>query len=761
MYSFDVFDTLITRITAVPCGIFAVMQEILKEQKYAGIPESIRRNFFRLRVESEKLARYTYQDGQTDDVTLQQIYEAIAMRGELDENQIKQLMDLECDTEYQACVPVSSNIRWIKELMQKGEEVVLISDMYLPKAIIKKMLKKADPALTKLRLFLSNEYGMGKYTGRLYQKVKQEINPGEQEWIHVGDNQRVDGIAAQKTGIHTDLSWFPALLPLERALLERSPDNYWLHLRIGCSRLARLSLGQKEIKKDGVETGICTGGILLTSYAGWILKCCREKGINRLYFIARDGYILKQIADEIISSMGLDIKTHYLYGSRRAWRMASFSSRNHDIQKLWNWSHGGSVKSIRDIAEIFQIQTDELRKFISLEIQDDTMKLSYFTIQKIWKKLQENEAFIDFLVQYHSEKRRVVKQYLMQEMDFSDRHFAFVDVSGSGYTQSCLADIIYDFYREPVVTFFFKLDKINVADNCRNYCFYPTRIENGVILEMFCRAPEEQTVGYRNIDGSIVPVFSENEAEKQAIVEHGFFDYLKGIMAFVKQFCGLGQDVFSTDTEQLAELLNYITQARDKVLLRFLGDMPNSVTGREKEVIPFAPVLTEMQIRQIYLEGRTEVYPNTCLQYSLLRCSPQALHKIEKYKARALSAGSLTVFFPYELCCGKIVLYGAGKMGQELYENMLCFKQVQIVQWIDKRKEKCGNWNGQIEGIEDLGKKEYDKLIIAVYNYKTALDIKDELLKRKIPEEKLVWFDPGKEWAQNIVKEGKWHVRKI
>lgn len=44
--SFDVFDTLITRKTATPKGIFKIMQEVLKSNnKYTNLPEFIKDNF--------------------------------------------------------------------------------------------------------------------------------------------------------------------------------------------------------------------------------------------------------------------------------------------------------------------------------------------------------------------------------------------------------------------------------------------------------------------------------------------------------------------------------------------------------------------------------------------------------------------------------------------------------------------------------------------------------------------------------------------
>ena len=59
----------------------------------------------------------------------------------------------------------------IEKLIDDGEDVVLISDMYLPKELIVKMLGKVSEKIAKLPLFLSSEYKVQKTTARLYFEV--------------------------------------------------------------------------------------------------------------------------------------------------------------------------------------------------------------------------------------------------------------------------------------------------------------------------------------------------------------------------------------------------------------------------------------------------------------------------------------------------------------------------------------------------------------------------------------------------------------
>ena len=76
LYSFDVFDTVITRKTATPQGIWKLMQrELLRERAYVGIPEYVRKNFYDLRIRIERLVRVNNCYNGVDDILLPRIYD--------------------------------------------------------------------------------------------------------------------------------------------------------------------------------------------------------------------------------------------------------------------------------------------------------------------------------------------------------------------------------------------------------------------------------------------------------------------------------------------------------------------------------------------------------------------------------------------------------------------------------------------------------------------------------------------------------------
>ena len=75
-------------------------------------------------------------------------------------------------------------------------------------------------------------------------------------------------------------------------------------------------------KADTTEKriGIRIGGPVLYGYVLWVLQEALRQGIHTLFFMARDGYLLKKIADIIIEQQKLELETRDLDGTRYAYR---------------------------------------------------------------------------------------------------------------------------------------------------------------------------------------------------------------------------------------------------------------------------------------------------------------------------------------------------------------------------------------------------------------------------------------------------------
>ncbi len=90
----------------------------------------------------------------------------------------------------------------------------------------------------------------------------------------------------------------------------------------------------------------------------------------------------------------------------------------------------------------------------------------------------------------------------------------------------------------------------------------------------------------------------------------------------------------------------------------------------------------------------------------------------------------------------KIVLYGAGAVGQDYYFQLSNYQDIQIVAWGDKNAGYCSSEYMEIVDLERLKEFDYDFLIIAVKNSNIAKQIRKELIQNSVREDKIKWLKP-------------------
>lgn len=776
MYSFDVFDTLITRTTAAPQGIFALMKDKLGEEKAIhNLDDYIIQNFFELRIHSEELARKACFMQNVEEVSLSDIYKAMAVCGCLDEYQIQYLCALEERTEISNVRGIPENICRLKELIAQGERVILISDMYLPEEIIRKMLLQADDVFKNIPLYVSSEYKKRKTTGNLYCVVKEIEQEDYKNWIHIGDNLHQDIEVPYNLGIQVELVPRIELSDFERELLERYGKDSRLQLMIGSALQGERECGEAIEPTRGVlqsreayHVGCRYAGPVLYCYAEWIIEQAEKKNIRRLYFIARDGYLIKKIADIIIAKKEADIKTYYIYGSRKAWRMPSLSKEHYNIYQLMIWSHTNKICTLMDLAEVLHVSLEELYRFLPgiFKKSKKNLRITSVELEYIVDKLSKSEEFQDWHLEGLRKEKGLVRRYLEQEVDMSDDNFAFVDVAGGGLTQGCLRELIKDRYQKPIRTFFFKIDRVNLVEGSITDTFVPSYLTNDLTVEMMCRAPHGQTRCYRMVHGKIVPELEEEES--RALIRHGFYDYEAGIIRFSEVMCEVSRKCGRTigALQNLLLYVKHIAENPSGEILEYFATVPSSDSGRESEIREYAPKLTREDIKKIFLKHPSEplelYYKGSNLNYSIFRASEEEKSLIEQCQRDYNStAGKLlrqeteraykklsdqfgrAAFYPVNLLEEKVILYGAGKFGRDLYCRLKEEKEHEVVLWADKKAEeyqKQGLEN--IHCISDIEDMEYDQIVIAVMAKELADAIRTELMGCGFKEEQIVWFWP-------------------
>ena len=730
--SFDVFDTLITRKTATPQGVFAYMQKVLKEdRKYAVIKPYIRENFYLLRIGAEQAARAYLCSEEVEDVTLEQIYEAMGRTDCLSSEECRLLADLEREAELELVVGIDKNIDYLRELYSRKERILLISDMYLDSATIRKMLVQVDSVFANIPLYVSSDCLKNKVTGNLFSYVMEKENIKSKEWIHIGDNPYSDQQVPEKLGITVNPVKQKTLLPCESAALKNREEDVLFQLAIGASANARLD-SPKESAAYAYGTSL--GGNIAFSYVYWLLQRSLEKGIKRLYFIARDGYLLKEIADCIIRKNAYEIQTFYLYGSRKAWRLPAFSKKHFDIALMIRWGSREQLCYFNKLAELFEITEEELRAFLPAEYAYREEKLEVYQLEELALQLEENEDFRDYILEKQKSKRALLSEYVKQQIDISDEHFAFVELIGSGYTQRSLSYLLEEICGYPVRTFFYQLDAKMDSDKCKYDCYLPSDMRDGGLMELFYTAPHGHTIGYcKTINGVVEPVLDQ---EQEALLSYGLEDYIIGVRNFLKGFAASWDYVKERleNTSLSMAYRNYMANEADTELLSYIGEMPYKFSGREREAIPYAPKLDAESVRLLYVrEGYWKAY-NRYQGYNF-EFSRKRITQEEKDVWQRVHG------FPIDRLERRIALYGAGKFGQALYRELEASKNHEVVLWVDKNYSELSEQFSQLSQVDKLMDTDFDQVVIAILNLEVASEVKEELISRGVDEDKIVTYE--------------------
>ena len=106
--------------------------------------------------------------------------------------------------------------------------------------------------------------------------------------MHIGENRFTDYEIPLGLKINSEIYDYVKLKKYEQNLRDNNIENPAVQLLIGCAKNIRL---KNKNSGEKYHFGSSFGGPILYSYVSWLLEQAQKRGIKRLYFIARDGYV--------------------------------------------------------------------------------------------------------------------------------------------------------------------------------------------------------------------------------------------------------------------------------------------------------------------------------------------------------------------------------------------------------------------------------------------------------------------------------------
>lgn len=302
--SFDIFDTCLLRKCGTPENFF----DVFSLRVFNGeVEEWARQEFVAARYMAQQLV-------QSPSMKLKDIWDAFSWT----HPQLKskdELYRLEQETEREMLVPVLKMRDKVSECREHGDKILFISDMYVSSTFLIDVMREHGFYQEGDSIYVSCECNFEKSDGGLYKYVRDREGLNSfRRWHHYGDNKISDYKVPKKLGITATL-----VKHEYTSYQKRWKDNdYSLGFKYpsvlaGIGRALHYSTdwnSHTDFVLDIIAPFYC-------SLVYRMMKDAEQRGIKRLYFCARDAYMMYLIADKF-KSLFPTIENQFLYISKKS-----------------------------------------------------------------------------------------------------------------------------------------------------------------------------------------------------------------------------------------------------------------------------------------------------------------------------------------------------------------------------------------------------------------------------------------------------------
>lgn len=249
---------------------------------------------------------------------------------------------------------------------------------------------------------------------------------------------------------------------------------------------------------------------VIADFAGWLLGKAVSMGIKRLYFLARDGYIIKKTAEIIAERYKMEIELRYLYCSRISLRNAALADLGEEAYRYL--LEGGYALTPRVILGRLRLDEEE-RKSIYADIGctlDENSEMGKAAASDFCDKLRKSLVYNEYVKSVAKSCKEFAAAYLEQEGLMSDTPYAVVDSGWTGSMQRMLRVLT----GRKQTGFYFGMYSEGRDEDGEFYTYLfdkstsPFLVSkfNNNLFEAVCSAPHGMTEGYKEENGRVVPV---------------------------------------------------------------------------------------------------------------------------------------------------------------------------------------------------------------------------------------------------------------
>lgn len=387
LYAFDLFDTLVCRPLKRPVYLFDLIEHTGHVSYRFPLLRLAR---FRLwRMLAERIVRLLSSH---EDIHLKDIYRLLGWIIQKPPRTLRQELHLEDNL----IRPIPEHIKILSDLLSKGNRCCIVSDVYLPQWFLRKVVRQHIGL--QVDVFSSSHHGVTKASGNLFRVVAANYQVEYKDIVHIGDNSHSDFHIPRSLGMDAHKVADRTVRDSSRTLFEYfSP--------------------RASIQNVFSRLGYSLVGPMCISFAMFIDRDVRRRGIDKIFFGARDGYLIKEAFDLISNGA----QSRYLKISRLALYVPAFAF------------HGGHDKFFAD-----RVSANEFFERLGMPTPEHLRQLD---------PIQHRHRFENELEQKRFQQRSLAEAELLadylRQNDFIEK-VAFVDLGWRGTLQDSLQAILRD-----------------------------------------------------------------------------------------------------------------------------------------------------------------------------------------------------------------------------------------------------------------------------------------------------------------------------
>ena len=485
------------------------------------------------------------------------------------EKLVQKLIDVEVNHEINITY-LDSEIINIAE-KYKNEDKIYISDFYMKKEDLDKILARFNDKLGLVNGYVSCDYQINKKSGRLFSKAEKDFNISPENHIHYGDNPDADLYPAKNLGINAVL-----FQPESETKLKLEKEKRFQDRKNGIVSYFNLNNPNVNSSNSLVNIG-SEYALIFFCFVMEIIEYAVKNKFNKIYYCTREGEFYSKI-HKIIKENGEFSSIIPDYEIIEVSRMATFAPSLYEfslkeLKRIWTQYHS---QSFSDLYKALNIDTAPyIKYFEKYSIKVNEKITSIYNDEKVINLLNDDE-YAAKMREETALKRSNLKEYMKTKgINEKTEKILLVDIGWRGSIQDNIA-LIYPEIQ--VDGYYFGLFK-SFYDNVKNtakYSFmnYDDTPEYMWVLkfvdpvEMICNSASGSTTGYEKIDNQYMAV-KVNYKEEDIVYENFIKYFQEGVLSTIKHLVTVSDTyslVSSEYKENALKLLEKLAGNPEKIL---------------------------------------------------------------------------------------------------------------------------------------------------------------------------------------------------